>query len=120
MERDPAIINLLETLRANPADEETFHELQETCFLSNQWQDLATTYSIRAKSLEDESPKEAARLYFQQGECIEKRLANGKDALAAYQKSYRLHPRQRRIFHYTDQSGRKSATLANCCSDIAK
>ena len=98
MEKDPAIVSLLETLAANPADEETFHELQETCFLSNQWQDLATTYGTRARAIENDAPKEAARLYFQQGECIEKRLANGQEALTAYQKAYRLQPDNEEYF----------------------
>ena len=95
---DPNINKLLESLRKNPTDLEIFKNLEQYCLFSSEWEKLSQVYSVRSQAIEKSSPEESAELYFKQGECFEKRLANHVEALECYEKSYRLSPDKKEYF----------------------
>ncbi len=90
MEKDPAMSKLLDALKQNPLDKEMFQKLEQYYSLGNDWQNLSDLYEIRARSMAENSPKEAGKLYFQRGEWLQKKLAQGGKALEAYQRAYHL------------------------------
>ncbi len=89
MEQDTT--KLLGIFKKNPQDQNTFKSLEQCYFLANAWEDLARLYQIRAQVLEKNAPNEAAQLYFQQGDCLEKRLGQPNLALDAFIKAYSLY-----------------------------
>jgi len=88
MDQDTA--RLFGIFQKNPQDLETFKSLEEYYFLANAWTELASIYKLRAQAVEKSNVAESAQLYFQQAECLEKRLGRGAEALESYIKAYSL------------------------------
>lgn len=93
MANNPAMDKMLDVLKSNPGDKETFRMLEEYYLLASAWEPLSLIYGMRAKFLQKEACEEAAYLYAKQGEFLEKRLARKEDAFQAYEQAYMLSPK---------------------------
>jgi tetratricopeptide (TPR) repeat protein len=93
MANNPAMDKMLDALKNNPGDKETFRMLEEYYLLGSAWEPLSLIYGLRAKFLQKDAAEEAAYLYAKQGEFLEKRLARKDEAFQAYEQAYTIFPK---------------------------
>ncbi|WP_372365294.1 tetratricopeptide repeat protein [Candidatus Uabimicrobium sp. HlEnr_7] len=92
MANDDHIQQMMNVLKNNPRDAEAFKKLEENYLLSHNWRQLSELYQLRADTIRNENPSEAAKLYWKCGEICEQQLNGRDDALAPYKTAFDLQP----------------------------
>ncbi|BBM86938.1 tetratricopeptide repeat protein [Candidatus Uabimicrobium amorphum] len=92
MANDDHIQQMMNVLKNNPRDIEAFKKLEENYLLSHNWKQLSELYQLRADTIRNENPSEAAKLYWKCGEICEQQLNGRDDALAPYKSAFDLQP----------------------------